>query len=91
MVRAFGDRGLRLEARALAMLTSHVEQAAEKVSSSKGMTTMNVDGEEGFDNDSSSAAAAAAAAAAALAKLLDAYEPGEIVCFSTAWKRKRDN
>ena len=32
VVRAFGDRGLRLEARALAMLTSHVEQAAEKAS-----------------------------------------------------------
>ena len=80
VVRAFGDRGLRLEARARAMLTSHVEQAAEKAS--KGL--LNVDGtvEEGngFDgNDSSSAAAAAAAAAAdaALAKLLDAYEPGE--------------
>lgn len=79
VVRAFGDRGLRLEARALAMLTSHVEQAAEKAAS-KGMLDV-VDGVEGegFDvNDSSSAAAAAAAAAAdaALAKLLDAYEPG---------------
>ena len=85
MVRAFGDRGLRLEARALAMLTSHVEQAAEKAQAAlKGMA-MNVDGigegEGGFDNDSSSSSAAAAAAAAAdaaLAKLLDAYEPGEI-------------
>ena len=78
VVRAFGDRGLRLEARALAMLTSHVEQAAAKAAS-KGMLNV-ADGVEGFDvNDSSSAAAAAAAAAAdaALAKLLDAYEPGE--------------
>ena len=37
MVRAFGDRGLRLEARALAMLTSHVEQEADKAAASKGM------------------------------------------------------
>ena len=37
VVRAFGDRGLRLEARALAMLTSHVDQAAERAA--KGAAT----------------------------------------------------
>jgi hypothetical protein len=79
VVRAFGDRGLRLEARALAMLTSHVDEAAERAvkGAAAAATTMNVDGiaegEEGFESSS----AAAAAADAALAKLLDAYEPGE--------------
>lgn len=90
VVRAFGDRGLRLEARALAMLTSHVEQEADKAAASKGMLDIDgVERGEGFDiNESSSAAAAAAAAAAdaALAKLLDAYEPGERDrCVSFEW------
>ena len=83
VVRAFGDRGLRLEARALAMLTSHVEQAADRAAASnKGMLNFGGIGEgaegggegEGFINsDSAAAAAAAAASDAALAKLLDAY------------------
>jgi len=75
VVQAFGDRGLRLEARALAMLASHVESAADRAKRQAAAAVTSNNDDDGIVD--ASAAAAAAAADAALSKLLDAYEPGK--------------